>query len=93
MIDKLLAFIIMMFCFYVLWNTCWVWSLNRARRKGLYPEKGKATLFDVRQLIIQGEKDLAILIYCEIFKVTRREARKAVDQLEKNIQAKNSKLE
>ncbi len=91
--GKFLTFLILMVCFYILWNICWLWSVNRAKRKSLFPAKGKATLFDVRTLIIQGEKDLAIQLYCEIFRSTRRVAKKAVDELEKNIQAKNSKLE
>ena len=93
MLDKILTVIILILCFYIFWNTLWIWSMNRARRKGLYPEKGKATLFDVRKLLVNGEKDMAIVVYCEIFKVSRREAKKAIEQLEKNIQPKNSKRE
>ena len=42
-------------------------------------------MFDVRRLIVEGEKDLAIQVYCRIFSTNRREAKKAVEDLERNI--------
>ena len=82
------SLIIISLCFLVLMNTYWIWSMNQARRKGLYPSKGKATMFDVRRLIIQGEKPLAVRLYAQIFKTNYRESKKAVDELEHSIQAK-----
>ena len=62
-----------------------VWLLNQARRKGLYPYPGKATLFDVKRLLIMGEPMLAITVYREIYGVGFRDAKKAVEELEKSL--------
>lgn len=85
------TFIIVAICFLVFAMSQWMWVLNRARRKGLFPEKGKATMFNVRRLIILGKKDLAIFVYIDIFKVSYRQANQAVDELEKSIREKKSK--
>ena len=45
-------------------------------------------MFDVRELLIRGEKDLAVRVYCEIFRVGRDEAIEAVEQIERSIQPK-----
>ena len=50
-------------------------------------------MFDVRRLILKGEKELAIRVYREIFKSNYSRAQKAVEDLEKSIQEKKSKLE
>jgi len=49
----------------------------------------KLTMFDVRQLLIKGEKDLAIKVYCEIFNTDPEEACKAVEEIERSIQPKD----
>lgn len=86
---KLIAFIFIGLFFAVLLRTRWMWDLNRARREGLYPGPDKKpTLFDVRQLIIKGERDLAVQLYCRIFNTNRTESVKAVQELEKNIKGK-----
>jgi hypothetical protein len=82
---KLAAFIIVCLCFFIFMKTYWIWYLNQARKKGVYPTQGKATLFDVRRLLIEGEKDLAIRVYCEIFGSNQQEARKAIEELEKSL--------
>ncbi|MCA9407778.1 MAG: hypothetical protein H6755_05310 [Candidatus Omnitrophica bacterium] len=89
-VSIFLTFIILGLCLIALNRTRGIWVLNNARRKGLYPPKGKATMFDVRRLILSGEKELAIRIYCEIFEVSRKEAVKAVDELEKGIKEKKA---
>ena len=89
----LISFIILSLCFCIFMQTYWIWSINQARRKGLYPERGKATMFDVRRLIIEGEKHLAVRVYAEIFKINHKEAKKAVEELEKSIQEKYFELE
>ena len=89
----LISFIILSLCFCILMQTYWIWSIHQARRKGFYPERGKATMFDVRRLIIEGEKNLAVRVYAGIFKTNHKEAKKAVEELEKSIQEKYFELE
>ena len=44
------------------------------------------TMFDVRELLIEGDKDMAVRLFCEIFNMEDIErARKEVDDLERNI--------
>ncbi len=68
---------------------CWYIWIKQAREEGLYPEKGQATMFDVRNFIIEGEKDLAVRVYREIFKVSLSDAIKQVEALEKSIYEKD----
>ena len=81
----IVSILVLCVCFFILSQTCWIWFLNQARRKGLYPDPGKATLFDVRRLITQGEILLAISVYREIFGVSFKDAKKAVEELERNL--------
>ena len=83
------VFVIVSMCFFVFSSSRWIWSVNQARRKGLYPNKGKPTMFDVRRLIQAGHKDLAIRLYCQIFSTHFKEAKKAIEELERSIQTKN----
>jgi len=57
--------------------------------KGLPSKKEKLTMFDVRRLLIYGKKDLAIRVYCELFKASFEEASKAVEEIERSIQPKD----
>ena len=59
--------------------------LNSARKKGKLTIKGKVTMFDVRHLLMEGEKELAIQLYCEIFHVTLTKARKDVEELQRSL--------
>ena len=59
---------------------------------GFRSRKDKLTMFDVRQMLIKGEKDLAIRVYCELFKTSPEEASKAVDEIERSIQPKDFEL-
>lgn len=76
-------------CVFIVVRSRWIWSLNQARKKGIFPEKGKATMFDVRRLIIEGEFDLAVEVYRWIFKTTRQKARVEVSELAESIYHKN----
>ena len=87
------TFIITSICFAFFLYARWLWSINQARRNGLYPDKGKATLFDVRRLILKKEKSLAIRVYSEIYGTSFKKAKKAVEEIEKSIQEKNIELE
>jgi len=92
MFIRILTFLIFLGCFYLLLRSQWIWKLNQARRKGLYPDRSK-TMFDVRRLVIKGEKELAIQTYREIFQTSRKEAQEAVEQLAKSIQGKDSQID
>jgi len=65
--SYLAALIIVSLCFYLILKSKWIWMINQAKQKGLYPSKGKPTMFHVRQLLISGQKDLAVRVYCQIF--------------------------
>ena len=69
----------------VLFNTYRIWFLIKARRRGKLPQRGKATMFDVRHLLMEGEKELAIQLYCEIFQTTPIKAKKDVEELERSL--------
>jgi len=47
--------------------------------------KGKATMFDVRYLLMEGEKELAIQLYCEIFHTIPTKAKKDIEELERSL--------
>jgi len=71
--------------FLVLFNAYRVWLLIDARKRGKLPQRGKATMFDVRHLLMEGEKELAIQVYCEIFQTTPLKAKKDVEELERSL--------
>ena len=81
-------FLILSLCFIIFFCSRWIWPLNQVRRKGLYPKEGRATLFSVRQLLLKGEKETAIVVYTQIFKVGHSEATRAVEELERSLQRK-----
>lgn len=44
------------------------------------------TMFDIRELLIDGDKDMAVRLYCEIFNMENIElARKEIEELERSI--------
>ena len=69
----------------VLFNAYRAWFFIDARRRGKLPQSGKATMFDVRHLLMVGEKELAIQVYCEIFQTTPIKAKKDVEDLERSL--------
>jgi hypothetical protein len=87
---RLYAFIIFCLCFYIFLHSRWVHSFKRAwHDKDLFPKKRRLTMFDVRRLLIKGERDLAIRVYCELFKTDSEEARHAIEEIERSIQPKD----
>ena len=85
MIVYLYTMLIILVCFLILVNIYRIRLLNDARRRGKLPLKGKATMFDVRNLLMEGEKELAIQLYCEIFHVTLSRAKKDVEELQRSL--------
>jgi hypothetical protein len=77
--------LILLVCFLILINIYRIRMINDARRRGKLPQKGKATMFDVRNLLMEGEKELATQLYCEIFHVNMAKARKDVEELQRSL--------
>ena len=77
--------LIVLVCLLVIFNTYRVWFLIDARRQGKLPQKGRATMFDVRHLLMEGEKELALQVYCDIFQTTPIIAKKDVEELERSL--------
>lgn len=93
MINLFMTFLVLFLCCLVLGQGMWIWHIKQARRRGIYPNTAKATLFDVKRLITMGEKFLAIRLYREIYeKSNLKEAQKAVDEMEKSIKIKKMSL-
>jgi hypothetical protein len=86
--ELFFTFLILGLCFYFFTRTSTIWRLNQTRRKGLFSFKGKPTMFDVRRLLIEGEKDAATRVYGEIFHTNYKDAQKAIDELERSIREK-----
>ena len=81
----LYSILIVLVCMLVIFNAYRVWFLVDARRRGKLPKTGKATMFDVRHLLMEGEKELAIQVYCEIFQTTPLKAKKDIEELERSL--------
>ncbi len=56
-------------------------QVKNARRRGIYPAKGKATSEDVKRLALSGEVVLAMRAYREIYGVGIKEAKEAVNRI------------
>lgn len=93
MMVMVYTFIVVAGCFYIFSHSRWIWALNQARRRGIFPERGKATMFDVRRLIIEGEIELAIEVYRWIYRTSRKKSREAVLELANSISEKNFEFE
>jgi len=56
-----------------------------ARHRGKLLGKGRPTMFDVRHLLMEGQKEMAIQVYCEIFHTVPAKAKKDVEELERSL--------
>ncbi len=87
---RLYFIIILSLCVYISLHSRWFRYLKQKWRDGnLGSQKEKLTMFDVRRLLIKGEKDLAVRVYCDLFKTSTEEASMAVDEIERSIQPKD----
>lgn len=77
--------LVLLVCLLVIINIYRLRIVHDARRRGKLPQKGKATMFDVRNLLMEGEKELATELYCEIFHVNMAKAKKDVDELQRSL--------
>ena len=87
---KLYLFVVLCLCVYIFIHSRWFRLIKQMWKEGgFYSKKQKLTMFDVRRLLIKGEKDLAIKVYCNLFKTNPEEACKAVEEIERSIQPKD----
>ena len=56
-------------------------SVRSARRRGIYPSKGQATMNDVRRLALNGDVVLAMRAYREIHGGSLKDAKDAVGKI------------
>ena len=77
--------LITLVCLLVVLNVHRFRFIRDARRRGKLLNKGKATMFDVRHLLMEGEKELATRIYSDIFSVSLLKARKDVEELQRSL--------
>ena len=91
--NKLYILTIICLSGYIIFKSRWFHAFIQAwRDTELFSKNEKLTMFDVRRLIIKGEKDLAIRVYCELFKTSAEEASQAVEDIERSIQPKDFEL-
>ena len=83
--SALLALAVVGLCFFVIVRAYWIWHRKRLGLQTVSASKQKPTLFDVRELLLRGEKPKAIKVYRQIFKVDQKDAQAAIDSLEKNL--------
>jgi hypothetical protein len=70
-------------CFALLCTVYWFWMTKPARKnQGPTPAP---TMFDVRRLLKEGDREGAIRCYAKIFKVSSKQARKDIEQLERSL--------
>jgi hypothetical protein len=65
----------------------WIWMVRKAQKIYLKEIQAHApTMFDVRELLLQGDKDMAVKLYCEIFNLQDIDrARKEVEDIERSL--------
>lgn len=65
----------------------WLWMARKAQKAYLKEVQAQApTMFDVREVLRQGDRDLAVKLYCEIFGLDDVErARRDVEELERSL--------
>jgi hypothetical protein len=77
--------LIILICILVFLSANRVWFIIDFSPRLKLPGKGRGTMFDVRHLLMEGEKEAAIQLYCEIFHTMPAQARKDVEELERSL--------
>ncbi|MBF0123552.1 MAG: hypothetical protein HQL21_09170 [Candidatus Omnitrophica bacterium] len=67
----------------------WLWMVRKAQKVYLKEMQAQApTMFDVREMLLHGDKDMAVKLYCEIFSIEDIErARKDIEELQRSIKS------
>ena len=81
--DQLISVLAIAVCFLLLCGIYWLW-INRGRRRPKTPQP-KPTMFDVRRSLQEGDRDNATKLYVQIFKVSLKQARKDIEDLERSL--------
>lgn len=81
---RLILFLVGLLSIYFLVKVSWLIYFFKKRSQGLSSGRNP-TMFDVRALLKNGQKEKAVKIYQEIFKVSLSKAMEDVDQLEQSI--------
>ena len=84
-IAVVIALLIVGLCLFIFVRAYWTWHLNHPLGQGFGTPNRKPTLFDVRELLLRGEKEMAVRIYRQIFKTEQKAAQAAIDDLEKSL--------
>lgn len=84
-IMAIAALLLVGMVFFILFRMYWTWNKKQTQPAKFKAVKRPFTLFDVRELLVQGQKDAAVKVYRQIFKVDQAQAQKAVDDLSKNM--------
>ena len=84
-IMAIAALLLVGMVFFIFFRMYWTWNKKHARPEEVKVVKRRATLFDVRELLVRGQKAAAVKVYRQIFNVDQTEAQKAVDELNKNM--------
>jgi hypothetical protein len=65
----------------------WVLAMRKAQK--LYLEQARheePTMWDVREVLLEGDRDLAVQLYCDIFRIQDIDlARKEVEEFSRHI--------
>jgi len=77
--------LIVLVCLLVFLNVGPSGIFTDAGRRVKSPGKGRPTMFDVRHLLMEGQKEMAIQVYCEIFHTVPAKAKKDVEELERSL--------
>lgn len=56
-----------------------------ARRSGRYPGKGRATMNDVQNLVLKGDRILAMRAYREVTGTSLKKAKAFVEEMERTV--------
>ncbi|MBP6343577.1 MAG: hypothetical protein KA403_06575 [Candidatus Omnitrophica bacterium] len=78
-IASAVAFFALLSIFY------WMWVTRKDRPAKTRQPKTKPTMYDVRRLLQEGNRDGAISLYIQIFKVPAKQARKDIEEFERNL--------
>jgi len=76
---------IVLICFSIFFFTRWLGYLRNSKISSFINNKTEPTMFNVRNLIINGERRKAIQVYLRIFQVNEQEASQAIDDLIQHI--------
>lgn len=65
----------------------WVWFVSKTQKQLLQEQREAApTMWDVREVLKEGDKDLAVQLYCQVFNIEDIErARREVEELARSM--------